>query len=84
MVKHTQEIRRLMQTNCLSVFDHFVGLALTGLRFEKSHFTSLISIYESLLGGFRFSSESYLEDSRRSTMEMLMYEKAPCRCSTDF
>ena len=26
MVKHTQK-----QTNCLSVFDHFVGLALKGL-----------------------------------------------------
>ena len=30
MVKHTQTIRRLMPTNCLSVFDHFVGLALKG------------------------------------------------------
>ena len=29
MVKHTQTIRR--QSNCLSVFDHFVGLALKGL-----------------------------------------------------
>ena len=31
MVKHTQTIRRQQPTNCLSVFDHFVGLALTGL-----------------------------------------------------
>ena len=31
MVKHTQTIRRQQQTNCLSVFDHFVGLALKGL-----------------------------------------------------
>ena len=30
MVKHTQTIRR--QTNCLSVFDHFVGLAFKGLK----------------------------------------------------
>ena len=30
-VKHTQTIRRLLPTNCLSVFDHFVGLALKGL-----------------------------------------------------
>ena len=29
MVKHTQTIRR--PTSCLSVFDHFVGLALKGL-----------------------------------------------------
>ena len=32
MVKHTQTIRRQKPTNCLSVFDHFVGLALTGLK----------------------------------------------------
>ena len=32
MVKRTQTIRRQLQTNCLSVFDHFVGLALKGLR----------------------------------------------------
>ena len=30
MVKHIQTIRRL--TNCLSVFDHFMGLALEGLK----------------------------------------------------
>ena len=32
MVKHTQTIRRQKPTNCLSVFDHFVGLALEGLK----------------------------------------------------
>ena len=31
LVKHTQEICRLLQTNCLSEFDHFVRLALKGL-----------------------------------------------------
>ena len=31
MVKHTQTIRRLLVDNCLSVFDHFVGLACEGL-----------------------------------------------------
>ena len=31
MVKQTQTIRRQQPTNCLSVFDHFVGLALKGL-----------------------------------------------------
>ena len=34
MVKHTQIIRRIFQTNCLSVFDHFAGSALKGLIFE--------------------------------------------------
>ena len=32
MVKHTQAIRWQQPTNCLSVFDHFVGLALKGLN----------------------------------------------------
>ena len=37
MVKYTQTIRRLLPTNCLSVFDHFVGLPLKGLKWlEKS------------------------------------------------
>ena len=31
MVKHAQTIRRQKAINCLSVFDHFVGLALKGL-----------------------------------------------------
>ena len=32
VVIHNQTTRRLLATNCLSVFDHFVGLALKGLR----------------------------------------------------
>ena len=32
MAKHTQIICRLLPTNCLSVFDRFVWLALKGLR----------------------------------------------------
>ena len=31
MAKHTETIRRLFKPNSLSVFDHFVGLALKGL-----------------------------------------------------
>ena len=31
MVKNTQTIRRQKSTNCLSVFDHFVGLVVKGL-----------------------------------------------------
>ena len=30
MVKHTQTIRRQKPTNCLTVLDHFVGLAVVG------------------------------------------------------
>ena len=33
MVKHTQTMRR---QNCLSVFDHFVGFALKGLKILKT------------------------------------------------
>ena len=33
MVKHSQTIRRLLPTNCLSVFDHFVGFALKGMKY---------------------------------------------------
>ena len=32
MVKHTQTVRRLLPTNCLSVFNHCMRLALKGLR----------------------------------------------------
>ena len=32
MVKHTQIIRRQQPKNGLSVLDHFVGLALKGLK----------------------------------------------------
>ena len=31
---NTQTIHRLMPTNCLSVFDQFVGLALKGLKIK--------------------------------------------------
>ena len=33
MVKHTQTIRQVFPNNCLSVFDHFVRLALKGLKY---------------------------------------------------
>ena len=32
MVKHTQTIRRQQPANCLSVYDHFVGLKLKELK----------------------------------------------------
>ena len=32
MVRHTQTTRRQKPTNCLSVFDHFMGLALKELK----------------------------------------------------
>ena len=38
MVKQTQTIRRLLPTNCLSVFDYFVGLAFKGFKHLNSKF----------------------------------------------
>ena len=38
MAKHTQTIRRKFQTNCLSVFDHFVKLALKGLKITMNYY----------------------------------------------
>ena len=32
IIKHSQTIRPQKLTNCLSVFDHYVGLALKGLK----------------------------------------------------
>ena len=42
MVKHTQKIRRQQPTNCLSVFNHFVKLALKGLSECASTPTEII------------------------------------------
>ena len=36
MVKHTQTIRQQNPVNCVSVFDHFVWLALKGLNSPAS------------------------------------------------
>ena len=41
MVKHTQTIRQQQPTNCLSVFDHFMGLALEGLKIPQNFFEAL-------------------------------------------
>ena len=32
MVNHTQKIRQLLPTNCLSAFNYFAGLGLNGSR----------------------------------------------------
>ena len=46
MVKHTQTIRRQKPTKCLSVFDHFVGLAL---RVKMNSPTYDINLYLGIL-----------------------------------
>ena len=42
MVKHTQTIRRLLPTNCLSVFGHLVGLALKGSVITENLFHFIV------------------------------------------
>ena len=46
MVKHTQKILRLFPTNCLSVFDHFVELAVKELKNVKYNFHLAITWFE--------------------------------------
>ena len=56
MIKHTQTIRRLLQTHCLSVFDHFVCLVLKELKstdFLTLHAVSF-SLYFKQVGFPRF------------------------------
>ena len=48
MVKHTKTIRRLLPTNCLNVFDHFVGLALKRLTHFIAMFAFCSGILESI------------------------------------
>ena len=46
VVRHTQTVRRQIPTNCLSVFDHFVGLMFKGLI---SAFCFPVTFYQGLL-----------------------------------
>ena len=53
MIKNTQTIRRLLPKNCLSVFDHFVGLALKELTLrlcvaECAERTDVVTIVHNL------------------------------------
>ena len=48
MVKHTQTVRQLLPTNCLSVFDHFVLLALKGLRKRNEHIKTYFKYFVTL------------------------------------
>ena len=47
MVKHTQAIHRLLPTNCLSMFDTFVGFTFKELLLYKINYTetAILEIY---------------------------------------
>ena len=51
MVKQTQTIRQQKPTNCLSVFDHFVVLALKGLNLPPEQHLSLPEVARSKCSG---------------------------------
>ena len=48
MVKHNHTIRQLLLTNCLSVFEHFVGLALKGLNLNMYSSRGIRSVFKKL------------------------------------
>ena len=50
MIENTQKIRRQKPTKCLSMFDHFVGLALKGLKINPLQWRLI------LYGGISFIS----------------------------
>ena len=52
MVKHIQTIRLRQPTNCLNVFDYFVGLTLKGLNQFKQTNKLLFTLQSSENQGF--------------------------------
>ena len=60
IVKHNQTIRRQQLTNCLSVFDHFVGLVLKGLRSDLIRYSNKFKEFV-LLGVFDHFLKSVLK-----------------------
>ena len=94
MVSHTQTIRRFLLTNCLSVFDHFVGLARKGLTspryvFMLDHFISLGSLIPFLNLQIQFwifkRIQSRVENSHEHTCDWVFLKKVAERLfSTNF
>ena len=54
MVKHNKTICRLLPTNCLSVFDHFVRLVLKGLMVLY-----IVILYSFQVGGYQVLTLSW-------------------------
>ena len=69
MVKHIQTIRRQQPTNCLSVFDHFVGLALKGLNPSYANLPFLYITPKSY-GFLTFSGVAETENYRKTGKKM--------------
>ena len=72
MVEHTQTIRRQHSTNCLSVFDHFVGLALKALKKVA---------YQKFLENFIRRLTIIILQANTQRAETLIYDGAFCQNS---
>ena len=58
MVKHTPTIGRQQPTNCVSVFDNSVGLALKGLKYAVGVSHDKINISPAGIYMFKVSNEN--------------------------
>ena len=73
MVKHAQTVCRQQPTNCLSGFDHFVGLALKGLKWF-SKFNSVVVMTQNKIFVF-LKFEKKLQGKLDSVTYHLLYLK---------
>ena len=67
MAKHTQTIYQLLPTNCLSAFDHFVGLVLKGLSWvflSVKNYLHIFNYLGNLLSCFSETSSKYKDSPR--------------------
>ena len=75
MVKYTQTNVRLLPTDCLSVFDHFVGLAFKGLTslvaqpYLKNNSSSSSSSFQVRYFGWRRGGMCYCKKEKRSAFK---------------
>ena len=82
MIKQTQAVRRLLPTNCLSVFDHFVALLLKGLSELIPNFllslSTKIYYYEKYRMGLQVKNNS--KSTRTSGTPLhLIHDPLPCQ-----
>ena len=62
MVKHTQTIRRHFLTNCLSVFDHFMGLMIKELTINSDltfNFIRYIALIFQSVSNVKFTIDKF-------------------------
>ena len=59
MVKHTQTIRRHFLTNCLSVFDHFMGLMIKELTINSDLTFNFIALIFQSVSNVKFTIDKF-------------------------